>query len=64
LNIRTSINICGLLNICASKSPTSPSPKTSGCENTHISILFFKKQAVKNHVVAIAAIYEGLFLGS
>ncbi len=27
LNIRTSINICGLLNICASISPTSPSPK-------------------------------------
>jgi hypothetical protein len=27
LSIRTSINICGLLNICASISPTSPSPR-------------------------------------
>jgi len=28
LSISNSINIGGLLNICASKSPTSPSPKT------------------------------------
>jgi hypothetical protein len=28
LSICTSINISGLLNICTSNSPTSPSPKT------------------------------------